>query len=192
LVLTVLAKAKSDTLKQLKCVKKGPLGVSYTKENLTTIKGCDSIFVVALDNILADTAYILLKLNNKNEFVFDGNTIKIKKDTVFYVDNIKTKEPCDFIKYYTLGATPTIDISAQIELTIAPNPFDDRTQIEILNSPFTTYQISIFDKLGRLVRTENIQHNRFEINRNGLSQGVYWLHITHGNIVVFDTKLAVF
>ena len=192
LQLTVLSKVKNDTLKQFKCVGKGQQGLTFTNQSFTTIKGCDSTFVIVLDRILADTVSVYLQKNSMNEIVFDGNIIKVKKDTVFYVENIKTANPCDFIKYFTNNTTSNNDISALIEVSVAPNPFDESTEIVIKNSPFETYNISIFDELGRLVRKEIVVGNRFNILKNNLSEGVYWLKMTHENIKIFDTKLVVF
>lgn len=83
----------------------------------------------------------------------------------------------------TVGINQTVDFSDQVQ--IYPNPTQRQINL-IIDEPNTGIKkFSIFDNKGKLLVKSNFKDNRFSLSIDNFSNGLYWLHLEHGN------KLAV-
>jgi len=67
---------------------------------------------------------------------------------------------------------------ASIQVAVAPNPFTHQTQITVEGTT-GAFNFELFDVSGKLLKKINAQTgNRFTINREGMSAGIYFYSIT--------------
>ena len=76
-------------------------------------------------------------------------------------------------------------IENKATLTITPNPIINNAIVEFENKIRDPITLTLFDNLGRIVRTVNkISTNRIEINRDNLNAGLYIVQIqTEGKMI---------
>jgi hypothetical protein len=86
--------------------------------------------------------------------------------------------------FNTLGQT---SIQNDLKVEVYPNPFNNQTFINIQSPNAGTAQVQVFDAIGKLVSTRqvNVQSgdNRFVLNGNdfGANSGIYFITIVNGN-----------
>lgn len=73
-----------------------------------------------------------------------------------------------------------------------PNPFHDRTAIQMSGVEIKEGLFTLFDTYGRVVLTQPFQGNQFDIERRNLSQGMYFFQISAGGMPVAHGKLQVY
>ncbi len=84
----------------------------------------------------------------------------------FYVDNIRTD--------LTIS---TIDLVTANQFRVAPNPFNDQTLVTWENATNATYQVSLLNVTGQVVKAyQNIQGESLVIAREELIGGMYFLN----------------
>jgi uncharacterized protein (TIGR02145 family) len=78
------------------------------------------------------------------------------------------------------------------QIKIFPNPFNDKTVIQFLNSEGFNYALIVTDLTGKIVRTiENITDEKFQLDRGSLPAGLYLIelrgpYICRGKIIIED------
>ena len=78
------------------------------------------------------------------------------------------------------------------QVTIYPNPFNDRTCIHFDDPSFHEAGMWIYDAWGRLVREESgLRGQDLFIERDGLSPGVYFIELFDGQEPFFRDKLII-
>ncbi len=77
--------------------------------------------------------------------------------------------------------------TSNIEITVAPNPFSTTTKI----SGLTNGTLKIVTLSGVQVYSQVIQENTVEIDRGGLSSGIYFLQVITNSGVVTTKKVVV-
>ena len=112
----------------------------------------------------------------------------------YLVTAIKPGEPCDpTIGSKTLSGPYSQSLSniteiiivgtnnvqePTFELSIYPNPFNDKTIIEFSNPDNTCFQLIITDITGKVIKfIENIHTNKVEVERGKLSSGFYIIEL---------------
>ena len=91
--------------------------------------------------------------------------------------------------YYTSATCEAAGIKAVnqnfSDLSVVPNPFSQTATVSFSSNVSGTFSLQLIDMLGEAVSTQNVRvvsgNNEFRIKGNGLSQGVYILHISDGN-----------
>ncbi len=74
------------------------------------------------------------------------------------------------------------DIPSDAILKIYPNPFSDRVQISLPNPANEEYKLIITDLSGKVLKIiDNITGSVIDMNRNGLSKGLYLLELRGPN-----------
>ncbi len=67
---------------------------------------------------------------------------------------------------------------AKINVSAAPNPFSQRTVITVTGIT-GAYNFELFDVNGKLLQNKaNLTENRFDLNREGMSAGIYFYSVT--------------
>jgi len=74
-----------------------------------------------------------------------------------------------------------------LNVSFYPNPFNETLNVVI---PQGRYEISLIDILGRNVRNMSVEGD-FQIQRNGLTEGLYLLQIVSKGNLVFSGKVKV-
>jgi hypothetical protein len=65
-----------------------------------------------------------------------------------------------------------------MDLSIFPNPASDLVQVSFANPHQGTVVVSLFDNVGKLVRTVNLQHDQHWVDVSGLADGSYVLQVS--------------
>ncbi len=102
---------------------------------------------------------------------------------------------CSVWGYYTVyGDWSTQGLNEEVyktELTISPNPFASQTVVS-LERPMTNATVIIENNVGEVVITiANISGNSFDLNRNKLSNGVYFVSIVENNAIIAKDKIVI-
>ena len=117
---------------------------------------------------------------NNAAIYFDFNAPVLTNETMHTVEE-------DFIE------TGSIEIYVpEVKVSVFPNPFVHTTTFEISHSEnqiFTNNTFSLFDVMGRLVREEKFDGNKFQFQRNGLQSGIYFYNIISNKELIFGGKL---
>ena len=84
--------------------------------------------------------------------------------------------------------------NAFLKLVVAPNPFSETTTVEVEN--FSTAAdnsliFKLFDAFGREIRAEKVAAPRFEIQRNGLAEGLYFFSLENDGRAIGRGKMVV-
>ena len=121
------------------------------------------------------------------------NGIVIQRDTNIIL-RYAAKNGCDSIVTVRLRIlTATVDLN-RIEIKIYPNPFIEKTVIEM---PTATPQYSgiwtlnLYDATGRLIATKKTKEQKFELSREDLKTGMYISEILNDKTPVAVGKLMV-
>ena len=79
------------------------------------------------------------------------------------------------------------------EVNINPNPFTNTTTIEIINaSNVISFSFTIYDNLGRSVKEiREVRNKKLEINRQGLSDGIYFYRIKDNKGNFINGKIVI-
>ena len=86
------------------------------------------------------------------------------------------------------GLTNNENIAANNLIKIFPNPFKDRTSLELQDN--TTHDVLLFDVMGKLLREYKDVNNKLIIERGSLNSGTYLLKIINGSETRID-KLII-
>ncbi len=127
--------------------------------------------------------------------------VKIQRDTVIAV-KLMAKNGCDSIVTYNIRTlTATLepcgtDVACNVSTKIYPNPFNDKTTIEIVDGwQLTVDRQSIYCQLstvnGQLLLTAPFTNNKIDIQRNGLAQGVYFFKIATATQTLAIGKIII-
>lgn len=168
--------------------------------------------IESLENIVEDYfAETVLKSDNTNQvLVMSESNSYIAKSAAFNpilkvnYSNSSAPELCveaiDFVnaKYeqidsdidsdcITLDDVSISDYSID-EIKVYPNPFTNKTYIELENSD--DYLLELFDAAGRLVRTNEFMGNSFTVEKENLLEGLYFMSIKSDKIS-YRTKLVL-
>ena len=100
--------------------------------------------------------------------------------------------------FHTVGQdfiiTATIDRNELVDtkVVVYPNPFSDRATFDIQSAPLSkTSTFSLYDMMGRQVRSEYFEGNQFEFERNNLPNGMYVFKIENEGRRIATGKLVV-
>lgn len=79
-----------------------------------------------------------------------------------------------------------------LQISAAPNPFQNRTILNVEGVHFKSAQIMLYDELGRLVRTEKFSDQFFTLERKDLIAGIYSFQIIFDNNTFANGRITVF
>lgn len=113
------------------------------------------------------------QLNNTADIYFDYNTAIVTNTTKNTIDYALSVEHLQ---------------NENVTITLMPNPFKDYTSIKI-EGENTSYQLKVYDMLGKLIRQDVTTNNIFSIQRESLSAGVYMYQVTKGDQLIGKGKM---
>ena len=86
-----------------------------------------------------------------------------------------------------------IDVQNYPQITLAPNPFQEKS---ILNIPLENQehiQIYIYDQIGKLQRTHhNVHPPNFILHKENLQRGVYFMKVINQNQLIEIIKFEIY
>lgn len=86
----------------------------------------------------------------------------------------------------------TRDLLLDLDFQVSPNPFTDRAIVNFSNPGSDKYVVTLSDLAGKAIRTvQNFDGDRFELLREGLSAGMYFLTFQDENGRFASTKVVV-
>lgn len=143
------------------------------------------------DNPYSPPQLIFAGANSNNEMLFDTFQwmVYYPGDELINIDSLLTTDPL-----LTASINEPISSSAWIYSFVYPNPFSQQTTIQIVSNKNTLeeYQLVLFDVTGRKIHPSvEKKENAFEINRSGLSSGIYFYQIISNTKVVSEGKIIV-
>jgi len=102
-----------------------------------------------------------------NQVVVFGDMNNAGVGETYYVDNIGQE----------IISTSTIDLVQENQFTIAPNPFNSQTLVTWENANNETFQVSLLNVTGQVVRTyQNVGGESLRIAKDELVDGMYFLN----------------
>jgi hypothetical protein len=167
-----------------------PLTLFYNN-NLTYVGGTDNYGVnVSLDNGLSWFIYP----TNVSQSFNDSEVLALAMDSLYVYagtqDNPDWLNNIGVMKFPVSQLTTTHDIDVSSNFMIWPNPFSLQTTLT-----FTYFQkndlIKIIDLYGKVVQVSNFTGKKFEIYRENLSSGIYFVQITNEQNNVFTQKIII-
>ena len=90
----------------------------------------------------------------------------------------------------TLVSTETIS-KDNISVQIYPNPFDNETTVMVNGKDFNTLSLSIFDSSGRVVKEITGSGNQIQVNKEKLTQGIYFFKLSSEGEWIQSGKIIV-
>lgn len=117
---------------------------------------------------LADTP-VETVITNQAGIYFDFN------DPIITNETFHTIVP-DYLEVLVTSVShPTL---SNIEVAVAPNPFQGTCIFEIKNHTTDKYLLEIFDATGKLMQSENMTGNTLSFDGSGLNPGMYFYRLT--------------
>lgn len=122
-------------------------------------------------------------INNSAAIYFDLNPPIITNTTWHTIGE-------DFVTVVLLDQKNILDAAVQVK--VYPNPFKQRTTLEVTGEDYQELELSVFDVAGRLVKTiSSKEQNRIELTRDGMTQGVYFYQLKGDNQLINTGKVVV-
>ena len=90
---------------------------------------------------------------------------------------------------YTIQNIGIRDINTNADVSIYPNPANDKVYINVKNST-EKLDVNIYDIWGKLIQSDKLSDSGF-INIEGLTQGIYMLQLSKGQTLLDNRKLVV-
>jgi len=118
-------------------------------------------------------------IHNSADIYFDFNPPVITNQTTHIVG-------ANFIQIDTTSSIFNPNLP-QVAITIVPNPFSQKTRIELNGSNSINHQIQVFNALGRLVKTEKFIGNKLFFDKENLPEGVYFFNIKNDQNQLIST-----
>ena len=96
-----------------------------------------------------------------------------------------------FCRTLELGVTVVVENEASNDWIVFPNPAQDQVFLKVKNDPafFGTWQL--YNSLGQLLGTNDIQSSLTTISTKGLAKGVYFYILEKEGDVVAEGKLVL-
>jgi hypothetical protein len=73
---------------------------------------------------------------------------------------------------------------------ISPNPFSTTTELIVLNYS-KEFEFVLYDSYGRVVKQQKINSEKTMLNRNDLSDGLYFYQLKQNNVLISTGKLII-
>ncbi|HET6227947.1 MAG TPA: T9SS type A sorting domain-containing protein [Bacteroidia bacterium] len=113
-----------------------------------------------------------------------------------------TLKSADTLSYCQIGKTKTITILLATQITtlngnnifmnVYPNPFNTSANIEVSglnNSAFV--ELQLFDYLGKIIRSQQLQNGTQKLERNNLANGMYFIEIREQGKLIGKQKIII-
>jgi uncharacterized repeat protein (TIGR01451 family) len=102
-----------------------------------------------------------------------------------------TLKGCDSTVTYRLTILTALEDLDKADIKMYPNPMNDFMTIELSPQYSGSFDIKIYDLMGKEVMTKTTQTNKFELARQHLQEGIYLMEIHHNKRRIALAKLSV-
>lgn len=87
------------------------------------------------------------------------------------------------------AGTESVDYSS--EISVAPNPFSEQTEIQINYPSLLVETCKLFDILGNEIKSFDVTGNKITIRREKLPSGIYFYQLSNNSFEMVSGKLLV-
>lgn len=151
------------------------INIAGRQENFTFIEGISSNAGFAFQ-----TQNLSPSQNSHFLFCVSKDNISVFKNNLFNGDCFPLLGSIQKIKYNS------------ISWTLYPNPFTDSAQLLFENPMFQNFKLLIIDQFGRTHDSyDNIKTGYVMINKNSLTEGLYYFYLISDNIIMTSGKLMI-
>jgi uncharacterized repeat protein (TIGR01451 family) len=145
----------------------------------------------------ASQGFINFKINQKKDVALDSK-INNQADIYFdYNEPIQTNKTLHTVgKDFIVSALQTISPLENVKINVFPNPFSAEATIEITGfekkGPLSIKSdFSLFDALGRQLRSEKFEGNTHLFKRQDLTTGIYFFRIENNGQLIGTGKFLI-
>lgn len=148
--------------------------------NWTLPTSHDTLIMNQTDNI------VTISLGTKKYLDLDSNDVCGSIILQPYSSKILIKTPA-------VCLSTGINENSNFELIafVYPNPFSDRTTLEIKNGSILNYELNIYDLFGKEIKKYEIRNRKTEISRGDLPNGMYLYRVKGNNQFISSGKLII-
>ena len=106
------------------------------------------------------------------------------------------QDACDDGPIGARVADSRTDIHTTMELIVAPNPFSDRIEINLIVESEGDYSLELINSFGQVIKNvfagilSTTDHNRFVIDGQELGKGIYFLRVSNKDNLVVLSKIV--
>ena len=116
--------------------------------------------------------------------------VVIQRDTNLIIRYL-TKKGCDSTVTYRLKILTALNDLDLSDIKIYPNPFKEKTTLELPPQYSDGFEVKIYDLMGRFLFSKKTQNNALELSNSNLTQGIYLVEIYHKNKPIALAKISV-
>lgn len=151
-------------------------------------------WVVISGSLIADSLYKYFLIGNlfDNSFLNVDSNDELGTYAYYYIDDVCVSTDSLTCNQFILSCNTDIsEIDKNESITILPNPFFDKTIVQINSiENFKSALICIYDIFGRIMQNIKTTHNKIEISRNNLPAGIYFFTVSFNNNI-FKQKIVI-
>ena len=137
-------------------------------------QNCPGAQWTGFDNVLKEYSYDLTALNGESSIIFRFT----------FVSDFAVTEEGVVIDDFVIDASAVLSINdfEEGEFLLYPNPSSDIFNITRFTTAGENMTVKVFDVMGKLIhQRKNIVDRNYKINLNGVSKGIYFLHVNIEN-----------
>ncbi|MCB9234183.1 MAG: CotH kinase family protein [Bacteroidia bacterium] len=141
---------------------------------------------ISLEGVESNPQYIFDFWEVFNHTVTPNSSTKAVQLSITQADSVVAH-----FAFNPLATDPVIVSKPETQIMVYPNPFSESTHIQVEGDALAS-QVVVFDLLGKPVRQLSpTGSNHFELNREGLSNGIYWFRVLDDGGQILGTGKVV-
>ena len=148
-------------------------------------------------NVAASQGFVSFKINQKKDVAL-GSKINNEADIYFdYNAPIRTNKTLHTIgKDFIVSVLETQSALPNIKINVFPNPFNAEATIDIQGfekiTPLSILShFTLFDAVGRQLRSEKFEGNQFAFKRQDLTTGIYFFRMENNGQLIGTGKFLI-
>jgi uncharacterized repeat protein (TIGR01451 family) len=196
----VLRDTLSDFL-DIASIKTGASSHKYTwaieGQNVLVFRFDNIKLVDSFRNVAASQGFVSFKINQKKDVAL-GSKINNLADIYFdYNAPIRTNKTLHTVgKDFIISALQTVSALPNVKINVFPNPFNAEATIDIQGfekiTPLSILShFTLFDAVGRQLRSEKFEGNAFTFKRQDLTTGLYFFRIENNGQLIGTGKFLI-
>jgi hypothetical protein len=170
---------------------------SIKGRNVLVFRFDNILLVDSFRNVAASQGFVSFKINQKKDVAL-GSKINNQADIYFdYNAPIRTNKTLHTVgKDFIVSVLQINSASPNVKINVFPNPFDAEATIEITGfekrGPLSIKSdFSLFDAVGRQLRSEKFEGNTYLFKRQDLTTGIYFFRIENNGELIGTGKFLI-